>query len=96
MHEQTRVADHQDGQMRSRLEPRQDFVTGVALQPPRLLSRFTERLIQVAAAIVLCWFGWQLAQTTVIGYLQAVQAANQAQQKLAACEASKAAPAEKK
>ena len=63
------------------------------------MSKFTERLVQIAAIMVFAWFGWQLAVNTVITIIQANNHAAQAEQhvntlaqELATCHAPSKAP----
>ena len=56
------------------------------------MSKFTERLVQIAAIIIFAWFGWQLTTNTIIAIIQANNRAVQAEQhvstltqELAAC-----------
>lgn len=56
------------------------------------MTKFTERLLQVAAVAALLWFGWGLARDTVVAQIQAGQRAYQAEQQLQSCRASQPAP----
>ena len=49
----------------------------------------TETLLVVAAIVAILWFGWNLAERTVIGLVVAQNQAQQLGQKLAACEAKR-------
>jgi hypothetical protein len=49
------------------------------------MTRFTERLLQAGAIVVLLYLGWQLAQTSVIGYYTALNRAAVAEQQLQQC-----------
>ena len=53
------------------------------------MSKVTERLVQVAAIVVILWFGWNLAKESIIGQIQANNNAASALQRLQACEAKK-------
>lgn len=44
------------------------------------MSRFTERLVQLAAIVFFLWFGWQTVSQTVVDLIVT-------KQRLAACEA---------
>ena len=46
------------------------------------MSKFSERLLQVMAIVVLLWFGWSLAKETIIAQIQANNRADAAEQKL--------------
>ena len=46
------------------------------------MSKTTERLLQIAAVVMIIWFGWSLARDTVIEIIKATQRANAAEQKL--------------
>lgn len=46
------------------------------------MSTTTERLIQVAAVILVLWFGWQLVSQTVVSLLLATHRAQVAEEKL--------------
>ena len=49
----------------------------------------TETLLVVAAIVALLWFGWNLAERTVIGLVIAQNQVQQLTQKLTTCEAGK-------
>lgn len=53
------------------------------------MSKVTERLVQIAAVMVIIWFGWNLAKESIIGQINANNNAAVAMQRLQACEAKK-------
>ncbi len=54
-----------------------------------LMSKTTERLVQVAALTMILWFGWDMAKQTIIAQIRANNQAAMAAQQLRACEAKK-------
>ena len=45
----------------------------------------TERLLQVAAVVMILWFGWSLAKETIVAQIQANNRAVVAERQLQAC-----------
>jgi uncharacterized membrane protein len=52
------------------------------------MTKFTERLLQIAAIIALLWFGWNLARDTVVAQILANNRAAQCEQELRAARSS--------
>ena len=50
------------------------------------MNRLTEKLIQIAAVVMIVWYGWSLARETVIEIIKATQRANAAEQRLQSYE----------
>ena len=46
------------------------------------MSKFSEKLLQLVAIVILLWFGWSLAKETIVAQIQANNRADIAEQKL--------------